>query len=93
MDISPLPGPIIYVITPTYQRMAQQPDLTRLAQTLPHVASLHWIVVEDAAMKSQLVIDLLNRTCVNYTHLHVKTPNKLKTGVTILVFKRMNEIA
>ena len=89
MDVygRPLSGPIIYVITPTYQRMAQQPDLTRLAQTLSHVPNLLWIVVEDAATKSQLVKDLLNRAGVNYTHLNVKTPDEeIKAQARILAF-------
>jgi len=40
--------PIIYIITPTYARPVQKAELTRLQNTLKHVSSLHWIVVEDA---------------------------------------------
>jgi len=40
--------PVIYVITPTYARPVQKAELTRLQNTLKHISSLHWIVVEDA---------------------------------------------
>jgi len=43
--------PIIYVITPTYTRPVQKAELTRLQNTLKHVPSLHWILVEDADSK------------------------------------------
>ena len=41
--------PVIYVITPTYQRVEQIAELLRLGQTLLHIPSLHWIVVEDSS--------------------------------------------
>jgi len=40
--------PTIYIITPTYTRPVQKAELTRLQNTLKHVLSLHWILVEDA---------------------------------------------
>ena len=62
--------PIIYVITPTYQRPEQMAELVRLAQTLLHVPAIHWIVVEDAESLSKRVIDLLARfTQIPSTHL------------------------
>ena len=82
--------PIIYVITPTYQRGTQQPDLTRLAQTLMLVRGLHWIVIEDAAGKSPFVIDLLVRTGVNYTHLHVETPQVERKSKVFVFFTSNN---
>ena len=66
--------PIVYVITPTYRRSTQKPDLTRLAQTLKHVKGIHWIVVEDSAVRSSFVVDLLNRSSIGYTHLNIRTP-------------------
>jgi len=45
--------PVIYVITPTYARAVQKADLTRLANTLLLVPSLHWIVVEDSDSRFQ----------------------------------------
>lgn len=42
----------VYVITPTYKRLAQKADLIRMANTLRQVPRLKWIVVEDAKAKS-----------------------------------------
>lgn len=39
--------PTIYFVTPTYPRREQIAELTRLGQTLMHVAHLHWIVADD----------------------------------------------
>ncbi|XP_028658557.1 galactosylgalactosylxylosylprotein 3-beta-glucuronosyltransferase 3 [Erpetoichthys calabaricus] len=74
--------PIIYVITPTFTRLVQKAELVRLSQTLMHVPSLHWIVVEDAATKTSLVTELLKQSGLQYTHLNVETPKdfKLKEG-------------
>ncbi|XP_006926464.1 galactosylgalactosylxylosylprotein 3-beta-glucuronosyltransferase 2 isoform X2 [Pteropus alecto] len=54
----PQPGPplpTIYAITPTYSRPVQKAELTRLANTFRQVAQLHWILVEDAAARSELM--------------------------------------
>jgi len=40
--------PTLYVITPTYNRKTQLPDIVRLKQTLMLVPNCVWIVVEDA---------------------------------------------
>ena len=47
--------PTIYVVTPTYTRPTQLPDLTRLANTLRLVPNLHWLVCEDAKTITQVV--------------------------------------
>uniref|UniRef100_A0A672HAB7 Galactosylgalactosylxylosylprotein 3-beta-glucuronosyltransferase n=1 Tax=Salarias fasciatus TaxID=181472 RepID=A0A672HAB7_SALFA len=47
--------PTIYAITPTYKRLVQKADLTRMSNTLLHVANLHWIVVEDSENKTSLM--------------------------------------
>ena len=52
-DVSNLP--IIYLITPTYARLTQKVDLTRLIYTMRQVPRIHWIIVEDAAKKSKLI--------------------------------------
>ncbi|XP_061606695.1 galactosylgalactosylxylosylprotein 3-beta-glucuronosyltransferase 1 [Phyllopteryx taeniolatus] len=79
----PLPNsdilPTVHVITPTYRRAMQKADLTRLANTLLHVANLHWIVVEDSQKRTALVSRLLHETELNYTHLNVKTPQNFIT--------------
>lgn len=74
--------PTIYVITPTYARLVQKAELTRLSQTFLHVPQLHWIVVEDAAHKTPLVRDFLAASGLTYTHLHMLTPKdrKLQEG-------------
>ena len=62
----------IYVITPTYSRSTQHPDLTRMAQTLAFATvDIHWIVVEDAPSNTDWVSNLLNRTVPHsHTLLH-----------------------
>ncbi|KAM6166010.1 galactosylgalactosylxylosylprotein 3-beta-glucuronosyltransferase 2 [Erethizon dorsatum] len=70
--------PTIYAITPTYSRPVQKAELTRLANTLRQVAQLHWILVEDAAARSELVSRLLARAGLPSTHLHVPTPRRYK---------------
>ena len=59
----------LYIVTPTYRRPEQIPELTRLAQTLMHVPNLHWLVIEDAENRTQLVSDLLLRTGISHDHL------------------------
>jgi galactosylgalactosylxylosylprotein 3-beta-glucuronosyltransferase 3 len=65
--------PTVYAVTPTYARLSQKADLTRMANTLRLVPWLHWIVVEDAAEKSPLVAGVLFRSGVAHTHLHVQS--------------------
>jgi len=61
--------PRLYIITPTYRRAEQIAELTRMAQTLMHVQNLHWLVIEDAENRTQLVSDLLQRTGISHDHL------------------------
>ena len=61
--------PRLYIITPTYRRPEQIAELTRMAQTLMHVQNLHWLVIEDAENKTQLVSELLQRTGISHDHL------------------------
>ncbi|KAL2079708.1 hypothetical protein ACEWY4_025452 [Coilia grayii] len=72
----------IYVITPTYARLVQKAELTRLSQTFLHVPQLHWIVVEDSEQPTALVRDLLASSGLAYTQLHILTPKdrKLQEG-------------
>ena len=71
--------PTIYLITPTYARLTQKADLTRLSQTLLHVPGLHWILVEDSKQKTDLVSRFLANCGVSNTHLAVRTPRELIT--------------
>ncbi|XP_063772855.1 galactosylgalactosylxylosylprotein 3-beta-glucuronosyltransferase 2 [Pseudophryne corroboree] len=70
--------PIIYAITPTYSRPVQKAELTRLANTFRQVPRLHWIVVEDSALPTDLVSRFLAGAGVRATHLHVPTPRRYK---------------
>ena len=76
--------PIIYMITPTYARWTQKADLSRLCFTLMHIPNLHWIVVEDAEAKSDLVRKIIsgNYSCKvsHTTHLNVRTPKYDRKG-------------
>lgn len=72
------PLPTIFVITPTYARPVQIAELTRLGNTFRQVASLHWIVVEDASTPSHLITAFLTAFPQNYTHLAVATPSSMK---------------
>ncbi|KAF0039136.1 hypothetical protein F2P81_009620 [Scophthalmus maximus] len=79
--VKPSP-PTIFVITPTYSRLVQKAELTRMSQTFLHVPQLHWIVVEDSPHKTPLVSDLLVKSGLAYTHLHMPTAKdrKLQEG-------------
>jgi len=70
--------PVIYVVTPTYRRSEQIPELTRMAQTLLNVAAIHWIVVEDNATLSPVIARLLQRYGIPHTHLNAQMPDKYK---------------
>ena len=70
--------PTIFVVTPTYRRFLQKAELTRVAQTFKHVAKLHWIVVEDAHEKTDLVARFLRESGLRYTHLNARTPKSMR---------------
>lgn len=70
--------PVIYVITPTYARPQQKAELTRLKSVFFHVPSLHWIVVEDAPKKSQMISSFLESSGLTHTHLSQSTPQEWK---------------
>lgn len=65
--------PIIYCITPTYWRYVQKAELTRISQLLKLIPNIHWIVVEDAVEKSDLVRNLIAESKLITTHLAAKT--------------------
>jgi hypothetical protein len=49
--------PTAYVITPTYARATQKPDLLRMCYTLTLAPHVHWIVVEDSPNRTADVSD------------------------------------
>jgi len=63
------PSDTIYVVTPTYRRPEQVAELTRLAQTLMLVRDIHWLIVEDAHVKSPRLTALLQSFGIRYDHL------------------------
>lgn len=67
----------IYIITPTYKRPEQIPDLTRLSQTLMHVPSILWLLVEDAAALNPHVAEIAKRSKIPFVHMFGKflSPN------------------
>uniref|UniRef100_A0A4W5KNA9 Galactosylgalactosylxylosylprotein 3-beta-glucuronosyltransferase n=1 Tax=Hucho hucho TaxID=62062 RepID=A0A4W5KNA9_9TELE len=74
--------PVIYAITPTYNRAVQKAELTRLANTFCQVPRFHWIVVEDSSVRTELVSRFLSRSGMPYTHLNIFTPRRFKrTGM------------
>lgn len=76
-DMEPVLPPL-YIITPTYYRAEQLPELTRLSHTLMLIPNVHWLVIEDAQTKSHLVTDLLLRTGLKFDHLLAPMPEKYR---------------
>ncbi|KAK5639233.1 hypothetical protein RI129_011725 [Pyrocoelia pectoralis] len=70
--------PPLYIITPTYRRAEQLPELTRFAHTLMLVPNVYWLVIEDAFEKSSLVAKLLEKTGLRYEHLIAPMPEQYK---------------
>ena len=68
--------PTIFVLTATYTRLDQKAELTRLCNTLLLVPKVHWIIVEDATDKTDLMTRFLHKCGVEYTHLNIRTPEK-----------------
>ncbi|XP_011638621.1 galactosylgalactosylxylosylprotein 3-beta-glucuronosyltransferase P [Pogonomyrmex barbatus] len=68
----------LYIITPTYRRPEQIPELTRMAHTLMLVKNIHWLVIEDAAVATKQVTKLLERTGIKFDHLIAPMPEKYK---------------
>lgn len=71
----------IFVITPTYYRITQKPELVRLCTVFSHVPNLHWIVIEDSINKTDLVTDLLNYCAVTSTHLNIPSPTNNRNNI------------
>ncbi|XP_032665137.1 galactosylgalactosylxylosylprotein 3-beta-glucuronosyltransferase P isoform X2 [Odontomachus brunneus] len=68
----------LYIITPTYRRPEQIPELTRMAHTLMLVKNVHWLVIEDATVPTKQVTNLLTRTGLKFDHLIAPMPEKYK---------------
>ena len=59
----------VYVITPTYPRAVQVPEMTRLAQTLMLTTNVFWVVTEDAAERTTAVTEILQRSGLPHVHI------------------------
>ncbi|CAL7940025.1 unnamed protein product [Xylocopa violacea] len=68
----------LYIITPTYRRPEQIPELTRMSHTLMLVKNVHWLVIEDATVATKQVTRLLERTGLKFEHLTAPMPEKYK---------------
>ncbi|KYN03924.1 PREDICTED: galactosylgalactosylxylosylprotein 3-beta-glucuronosyltransferase P-like isoform X2 [Cyphomyrmex costatus] len=68
----------LYIITPTYRRPEQIPELTRMAHTLMLIKNIHWLVIEDASVATKQVTTLLERTGLKFDHLIAPMPEKYK---------------
>lgn len=68
--------PPLYIVTPTYPRAEQLPELTRFAQTLMNVPNVVWIVSEDAAEPTDAVVDYLSECGFKTVYLRVQMPAK-----------------
>ena len=70
--------PTIYIVTPTYYRILQQAELTRIIQTFKHIKNVQLIIVEDSDTPTELVTRVLVKSRIRYTQLFAKTPMELK---------------
>ncbi|XP_043214124.1 DNA-directed RNA polymerase II subunit RPB1-like isoform X1 [Amphibalanus amphitrite] len=66
----------VYVITPTYPRAVQVPEMTRLAQTLMLTSNVFWVVTEDAAQRTPAVTEILERSGLPHVHILGLKPEK-----------------
>jgi len=65
--------PTIYMITPTFYRETQLPELIRLRNTILQVPKLVWIVVEDASVKTKRIENFLHNSMIDFVHLNTPT--------------------
>ncbi|XP_060816212.1 galactosylgalactosylxylosylprotein 3-beta-glucuronosyltransferase P [Bombus pascuorum] len=77
MKLNKTPEPL-YIITPTYRRPEQIPELTRMSHTLMLVKNIYWLVIEDATVATKQVTRLLQRTGLKFEHLTAPMPEKYK---------------
>ncbi|XP_075742539.1 galactosylgalactosylxylosylprotein 3-beta-glucuronosyltransferase S-like isoform X2 [Rhipicephalus microplus] len=65
----------VYVVTPTYRRANQAPDLVKLSQALMLAnVPIFWVVVEDADGPSDLVRNIMRRSRLPGVQLSGRTP-------------------
>jgi galactosylgalactosylxylosylprotein 3-beta-glucuronosyltransferase 3 len=83
---------VLYFITPTYERITQMVDMTKLAQTMQlaaHVSKtkIYWIVIEDARNCSNRIRQLLLQSEVSFAHLAAPTPTSQERDGDVFKFR------
>lgn len=73
--------PTVYVVTPTYRRPTQIPDLVRVAQALMLATGVFWVLVEDSTRPTEAVSRLLRDCGIPHVHLLGPCPPELRTRV------------
>ncbi|XP_050033884.3 galactosylgalactosylxylosylprotein 3-beta-glucuronosyltransferase S-like isoform X1 [Dermacentor andersoni] len=69
----------VYVVTPTYRRANQAPDMVRLSQALMLAeVRIFWVVVEDADRPSLLVRNIMHRSGLAGVQLTSRTPSQFR---------------
>ena len=63
--------PLIFIITATYERYTQKPELVRFSHLLQQVPNILWIVVEDSENKTSAIAEFLANTGVPHVYLSV----------------------
>ncbi|KAE8752765.1 hypothetical protein FOCC_FOCC000503 [Frankliniella occidentalis] len=82
-ELKPREDPMIYFITPSYPRREQVAELTRLGQTLMHVPNLHWIVADDNRLCNAMVMELLKKFGIPFTHISSPMPEMYRKASTV----------
>ena len=72
--------PIIFIVTPTYPRATQLADMTRLCNTLRHLPSVYWIVVDDSTIENLKLRELLESCNVPFAFFCAVTPRERADG-------------
>jgi hypothetical protein len=76
-----LSGRQIYIITPTFARISQRPDLVRFTDTVRAAGNATWIVIEDAAETSTWNKRLFDESELSdVVYINAKTPEYFTTG-------------
>ena len=76
---------LLYIITPTHQRITQMVDMTRLKQTLmlaslQQRATIFWIIIEDAEQCSQRIRTIAEDSGLPFAHKAITQTSKDKNG-------------
>ena len=70
---------LIYVITPTYERLSRKMELTRMVQALMLDGGIYWILVEDAKNYSMGVRKVAYDSGLPFAHV-LRKQKKLRAG-------------